>query len=428
MSYFFKREINSSNFFFRTLLRVKQSTSDSFNAHKFEQANENLYSGNLHLRLELQKATNRYTELLGIYESRCNELLFAHAAIVENENQYQSILNIMPQIAWTTDSEGWVNFINERWYEYTGLKRTNSIVGSWGETVHPDDIESVGERYLSIMNSNTGGEFEARTLRHDGHYRWFLTRMQAIRDKHDKVLFWIGTATDIDDLKLIQQQKDDFINIASHELKTPLTSLKVAIQLLTERKEDIDPVMRNKLISKAGKSLDKVVNLVEDLLVMGTINKGNFLLNKSLFTLDQLLAEYEMALAHRGNYRLEFSGELSTVIYADAPRIEQVLINLINNAIKYAPESFIITIDIRKLPTTVLISVIDKGPGIEDDLLLHIFDPYYQVATTKSNSSGLGLGLSISAEIIQLHNGKINAESKQGSGTRFYFSLPSSQP
>lgn len=147
-------------------------------------------------------------------------------------------METIPQIAWTNTLEGRVTFYNQRWYDYTGLNQQQVNVWGWKKIVHPDDLKLTLTKFRQIRKNYNGGEFQARFKNAEGLYRWHLHRLMPINngDMEDELL-WVGTATDIHELKLLQQQKDDFISIASHELKTPLTAMKISLQLLDEIKD-----------------------------------------------------------------------------------------------------------------------------------------------------------------------------------------------
>ena len=130
-------------------------------------------------------------------------------------------MDTIPQIAWTSNPEAEVEFFNQRWFEYTGLTYEETKSLGWRTVVHPDDLQYNLDQYKTIAENGVGGEFEIREKNKDGLYRWHLVRMRPIKDENGAVRLWVGTATDIQDLKQLQQQKDDFISIASHELKDP---------------------------------------------------------------------------------------------------------------------------------------------------------------------------------------------------------------
>lgn len=342
----------------------------------------------------------------------------------ESEEKFKSILNSIPQIAWTNTIEGDVNFYNQRWYDYTGLDFEQTKAWGWKEVIHPDDLQFNLNTFSSIINSDSHGEFEIREKRFDGAYRWHLVRIEPLKDKLGKVVLWIGTATDIQDIKDLQQQKDDFISVASHELKTPLTTLKATLQLMDQLKEKTSHVMLPQLIEQANKSMDKTSRLVEDLLNASRLNQGQLKLNKSVFTLSETFSRCSLYVESTNKYELILKGDSELHVIADEYQIDQVVVNLINNAIKYAPLSLKIYLIIEKDLNMAKISVKDNGPGIAPDLLPLLFNRYSRANPSGYQYSGMGLGLYISAEIIKSHGGQIGVDSELGKGTTFWFTLP----
>lgn len=219
------------------------------------------------------------------------------------------------------------------------------------------------------------------------------------------------------------KQKDDFISIASHELKTPITTLTASLQILNRMKDNPSKALPS-LIERANKSLDKVNILIKDLLNVTQFNNGQLHLNKSQFILSELLDDCCSHVRAEAGYILNTVGDLELQVFADAQRIAQVIVNFVNNAVKYAPESKEILITIEKVNGMAKVSVADKGSGIPEDKIPHIFDRYFRVDEKGSQYSGLGLGLYISAEIIRKHSGQIDAESELGKGSTFWFTLP----
>lgn len=358
-----------------------------------------------------------------VFAFEVTDMVIGKRQLQDSEKRYRSILNAMPQIAWTNAVNGEFNFVNERWHEFTGLSQQLPQPIQWQHLVHPDDLDQVIFQFNKIIAGNSGGEFELRYRGYDGQYRWFLNRMRMIRNEGREILFWVGTSTDIQELKVLQQQKDDFVNIASHELKTPLTSLKVSMQLINERSETLSPFMIASLMNRATKSLDKVVNLVEDLLNVGKLSQGQLHLERGWFHASQLISEYLRVLHLEGRYQIRFSGDLDVDIFGDLKRIDQVLSNMVNNAIKYAPESKNIEIDLIRTSEGIKVSVTDSGPGISPELIPHLFDRYYHVENRDFQNTGLGLGLYICAEIVRRHGGEIGVESGLGKGSTFWFTL-----
>ncbi|MDB5088197.1 MAG: hypothetical protein JWR09_2191 [Mucilaginibacter sp.] len=345
-------------------------------------------------------------------------------ALAESENRFRNMMETIPQIAWTNTFEGEITFYNQRWYDYTGLDSEQTKTWGWRKAIHPDDLQFTLEQFRTIRESRDGGEFQVRIKSTEGTYLWHLSRLMPINNEEGEIQLWVGTATDIHELRLLQQQKDDFISIASHELKTPITTLKASLQLLNQMKDNPSHKMLPVLIGQANKSLNKVTVLVEDLLNATKVNEGQLHLNKKLIVIAELIDECCHHIHMEGVYTVVTKGDMQLQVYADAERMNQVIINFINNAIKYAPESKIIKVCIEKVNDMAKVSVTDKGPGITTDKLTHLFDRYYRVETQGIQGSGLGLGLYICAEIIKKHNGQIGINSELGKGSTFWFTLP----
>jgi two-component system CheB/CheR fusion protein len=346
------------------------------------------------------------------------------AELEESEKKLQNIMDTIPQMAWTTTPGGEVEFYNRRWFEYTGLNYEQTRAAGWKAVVHPDDLQYNLEQYKSISENGVGGEFEIREKSKDGLYRWHLVRMRPITDENGKVRLWVGTATDIQELKQLQQQKDDFISIASHELKTPVTTLKASLQVMDKMKNNPSPDKFADMIGRANKSMNRVTTLIEDLLNVSKFSQGQFILNKKTFSVSKIVNDCCNHFRTIGPYNINVTGDMELQVSADADRIEQVLVNFINNAIKYAPKSNEIVVHIERTDYHAKVSVIDHGPGIPPEKVPRLFDRYFRAENPGYHSSGLGIGLYICAEIIKKHQGEIGVETELGKGSTFWFMLP----
>ena len=250
------------------------------------------------------------------------------------------------------------------------------------------------------------------------------TNAAPIRDEEGTIIGAIGTFTDVTHRRKAIEQKDEFISVASHELKTPITSLKGALQLLYRMKDRPDPATFSKFVEQANKSLNKVSILVDDLLNGTKVNEGQLQLHKEVFAIRTLIDDCCPHIRAEGIYHLVSTGEDQLEVEADAQKIDQVLVNLVNNAVKYGGASTTINIHTEKVKGFAKISVADKGPGIPTDQLPHIFERYYRGKGASRQSSGLGLGLYICAEIVKKHDGQIGVDSTIGKGSTFWFTLP----
>ena len=311
-----------------------------------------------------------------------------------------------------------------------GSKRFDEIFGvtspvSRAEVLtsfHPLDAHLSDEAHA--IARKTGKLFyEARIVLANNAVKWVRLQGNVHYDRDGNVKKLLGTVMDITALKQIQQQKDDFISIASHELKTPLTSLKASLQLL-ERMKANPTALLPRLIEQSNKSMEKISELVEELLNVTRINEGKVMLNKKKFNFAHMVDECCSHVIHLGTHELLVEGEKNLEITADENRIQQVVINFINNAIKYAPKSRQIFLTIEKDIYSVKVSVKDNGPGIPAEKLPYLFERYYRVDPNGIQASGLGLGLYISADIIERHGGKIGVDSEEGKGSTFWFTLP----
>lgn len=293
------------------------------------------------------------------------------------------------------------------------------------ESLHPDDVAIRNEAHeISLKTSKLF--YEARIIWDDDSTHWIRAQARRYTNADGQPSRLLGTALDITEYKRLQEQKDDFISVASHELKTPMTSVKAFMQVL-DRVVQADPTSEKVpyFISKVNSSLAKMQQLVESLLNVSKISSGQLGLQKTMFRMGDMVNECCDHVRMAGEYELQTTGDTDALVFADKYKIDQVLVNFVNNAIKYAPESKVIHIHISKPDNeTVKIEVRDAGPGISATKLPHIFDRYYRVDTSGLQYSGLGLGLYISADIVERHGGKIGVDSIEGEGSTFWFTLP----
>ena len=337
--------------------------------------------------------------------------------------QLAYVSNTIPQQVWTATPDGLLDFVNEQTIQYFGKTAAELLGANWAKVVHPDDLESAGKAWVHALATGEPYQTEFRLLSKEGSYAWHLARATAYSED-GKIGKWFGTNTNIDSHKRLEQHKTDFISIASHELKTPITSLKASLQLLHRMKDQPVMTILPKLIDQANRGIIKISSLVDDLLSVSRMSEGQVHVNKTTFCVGALLAVWCEHVTVEGKYTIVIEGELKTEVFADEHLIEQVVVNLVNNAIKYAPDSLEIRLVISEKTNAVKIEVIDAGPGIPAEKVPHLFDRYYRADHSGKQYSGLGLGLYICAEIIQRHGGTIGVDSEIGKGTKFWFEIP----
>jgi signal transduction histidine kinase/DNA-binding response OmpR family regulator len=358
-------------------------------------------------------------ELNRIQASLRSEIEFrkkVEGELEERAGELHSILESIPQIAFTTRADGQIEFVNEQWLCCAPSRHEFPLT-------HPDDAD-LPRVWTRTVASGEALELEVRIRRlESAEYRFHLLRAIPIREG-ETISKWVGTFTDIEDQKQAVKKKDEFISIASHELKTPLTTIKAYTQLLDR---NIGPEDDNKLyVDRALVQIRKLDNLIADLLDLSKIEGGKLKFNKKMFAFEATLnSAIEMIRQTWPDYEITRKGEADVEVYGDEMRIEQVIINYLTNAVKYSPERKEIEVSAEVRPDGCLfVKVRDFGIGIPKDHQANIFGKYYRVEEAANRFQGLGIGLYICAEIIRRHEGEFGVDSEPGQGSAFYFSVP----
>jgi two-component system, OmpR family, phosphate regulon sensor histidine kinase PhoR len=336
---------------------------------------------------------------------------------------FRFLADNIPVIIWTADADGKLDYVNRRWVEYTGFDLEESR-SKQAELVHPDDLQNGSIVWKEAVMTKRKFEREYRFKRSsDAAFRWHYAQAIPFRDDEDNITSWIGISIDIDDQKKELEKKDEFIGVASHELKTPLTSLKGYIQLL-EYVENL-PEEAATYISKAAASVNKLQHLIDELLDASKIEAGKLKFSKEILNLTDLVdicVENSNFMYHTRQIRKELSPGIK--VCGNAERLEQVLMNLINNAVKYSPQDKEIIVRVKTDLNSAIVSVTDFGVGMPESNQRMIFERFYRVDGHETSTPGLGVGLYIASKIIQEHGGEISVKSKLHEGSEFSFSLP----
>ena len=348
-----------------------------------------------------------------------------------SEQHLARILDTMSEGVCIIDKEGWLTYANKMAQKILGIsedeikKRTFYDV-KWQNKRLDGSPLPMEEHPMAIMLATGKQVFDheiaVQTVVGDLYY--ISINASPIFDEQGNLAGGVGTFMNVTNRRRIIQQKDEFISVASHELRTPVTALKASLQLLTKVPENRLQEKMPVLLQKANKSLNRVDTLIADLLNATNLNEGYLKLNKSRLKISELIEDCCDHVRLTGEYSIITEGECDLQVEADANRIDQVVLNFVNNAIKYAPASKVIRIRIERDGGFAKVSVIDEGPGIPPEKQQFIFDRYFRVDTSGLNYSGLGLGLYINSEIVKKHGGEIGVESKLGEGSAFWFTLP----
>jgi PAS domain S-box-containing protein len=318
---------------------------------------------------------------------------------------------------------------NDRLKSWFGVDKQHEVdLKDALEVIIEEDRVKVTEAILKALEKGSDGNYSVvYTIQNpkDKVKRIVAAKGKAMFDSEGNATRFSGILEDVTEDYQLQLRKDEFISVASHELKTPITSISASMQILQKftKTEDL-PDKVSLFINKASNNLNKLVHLLDDLLNVTKIQQGQLALNKTSFNLTELIKDCCEHLHTGGSHEFIIKGPDFLLVDADYRRMDQVMVNLLNNAIKYSPQAKKVEIFISNDEHNVTVSVRDFGIGINPDKLPHLFDRYYRVDALGHQFSGLGLGLYISSEIINRHGGKIGANSTLGDGSTFWFSLP----
>jgi PAS domain S-box-containing protein len=374
----------------------------------------------------------------------------AEEALRQSEERYRYLAEAIPQLVWTTDADGECNYVNQKLCEYTGLTFEEVKGDGWLSAIHSDDLQSSHEVWINAVQSRCFYQDEYRFRRgFDGTYRWHLIRGVPLKDEHGNVVKWFGTCTDIHEQKQIEVErarllelektarakaeeanriKDEFIAVLSHELRTPLNPILGWSKILRTRKLDETRIAQATATIERNAKLQ--LQLIEDLLDVSRILQGKLLLNITHVNLKALI----LAALETINLAVEAKSIQVTIrleenvgqVAGDSTRLQQVVWNLFSNAVKFTPNGGCVEVKLAQVDGYAQITVRDTGKGISPEFLPYVFDYFRQADSgTTRKFGGLGLGLALVRNIVEMHGGTVTADSLgENQGAKFIVSLP----
>ncbi|KQT22315.1 hypothetical protein ASG31_02980 [Chryseobacterium sp. Leaf404] len=298
------------------------------------------------------------------------------------------------------------------------------------EVIVPEDRDRVTQAIAKSLSKDSDGYYFAEYKiqnNTDKKIRLLQANGRVFFDNYGNALSLNGTLRDITEQKKEEQRKDDFMGMVSHELKTPLTSLKAYLQMMQRKETDSENSRQQNMLEKSLKQVDYMNGMINGFLNVSRLDSGQMHIEKSVFDFQLLFTEIEdEVLSTTQNRTFIFKSAGKKSISADRGKISQVLHNLIGNAVKYSPTHSSITVEYTfTIDNELKVSVTDQGTGIPQEDQERIFDRYYRVKDANSRSvAGFGIGLYLSKEIIELHDGKVLVQSVKDSGTTFTIILP----
>ena len=373
------------------------------------------------------------------------------AALTESEGRFRDLANALPQIVWTMHRDGDVAFVNQRWYDYTGLTPEGATGRVWMDPIHPDDRPQASGRWDQSQASGARFEVEYRFRRVDGAYRWYLVRAVPVRDSAQRVLSWIGSGTDIDDHKrdeaalrertqrLAQATKaladrnrelDQFAYVTSHDLKAPLRGIANLAQWIEEDLGELaSGDIRQQLDLLRGR-VHRMEALIDGILQFSRIGRAKETIER--VDLRELLDDTVDLLSPPPAFTIDTGdtgpdvGVALPVLTAERTRLQQVFANLIGNALKHhnrVDGRIAVRAHETEDPQFYEFTVADDGPGIAPQYHERIFG-IFQTLRPRDQVEGSGLGLALVKKIVEQYGGRIWLESAEGQGTTFHFTWP----
>jgi PAS domain S-box-containing protein len=355
-------------------------------------------------------------------------------ALKESERHHASVVAALAEGILIRDMDGVIRMANPSAMRILGLGQED-IIGKRSEelalvSIHEDGTEFLPEEHPALRALKNGRAHFNEIMglkRPNGEIVWILINAIPLsREGHEEPYAIVSSFVDITMRKNLEQQKDTFIGIASHELKTPITSMKLFADILYEQAKQEN----NKGMIESSQMIqsqsDRLLKLIGDLLDVSRIQAGKLSLNVHQFDLDELIKEIvtDIQFTTR-SHKIIYSSKPGKFVFADRDRIGQVLTNFLTNAIKYSPRANNIIVRTRKTSEALVVQVQDFGPGIPKEEQDKIFDRFFRTEYAREkNISGFGLGLYISSEIVRRHKGTLTVKSTVGQGSVFSFSLP----
>jgi PAS domain S-box-containing protein len=362
-----------------------------------------------------------------ISERKRNEM-----AMLASERRFRQLADAMPQIVWTADADGSVDYYNERWYEFTGFSRNTFGDVSWEPVLHPDDLQRCREAWQAAVRSGKPYSIEYRFWdRRERRWRWFMGRALPIRDAETRILKWFGSCTDIDEQKRVQddlrranEDLEQFAFSASHDLQEPLRTVKIYSELLAKRYGDRLDGDALQLMRYLRGGATRMETLLRDLLTYTQMTKfeGCDETADANETLEAALLSLAAAVSQSG---ARITADPLPSLSVHATHLQQLFLNLIGNALKYrSPERPpVVHVTAERQNKYWMFAISDNGIGIDPEYKENIFGLFKRLHTS-DEYSGTGIGLAICQRIVDRYHGRIWVESEAGQGSIFRFTLP----
>ena len=349
-------------------------------------------------------------------------------ALREAGERFRFLAESMPQKLFTAKPNGDIDYFNQQWMQFTGLAFEQIRDWGWTQFIHPDDLEETVRRWKQSLETGAFFHLEHRCRRQDGAYRWHLSRAHPMRDVEQKITMWIGSNTDIQEVKEADTRKNEFLAMLAHELRNPLAPIRSMLEIM--KRADGNPHLIEPALGTIERQVRHMTRLIDDLLDVNRISQGNLRLRLEEVELASVIHHVVEAIRPAcESAQVELTVTLpSQPLYLDADpvRLAQAFGNLLQNACKFSKPGGNIWLAVERQEGDVVVAVRDSGIGISSDVLPKIFEMFTQGDQSLERSQGgLGIGLTLVRRLVTMHGGSVQAFSDGADwGSQFIVRLP----
>jgi two-component system sensor histidine kinase VicK len=361
---------------------IKTSNPDELPIFKYEIAIDNTGSKATHYWTNLNEPILEEDGTVAyIINTTTNitERIKLEQAVEESEARFRIMAEGTKIYIAMADEESNAIYFNQAWSRLTGRSVEDLMAYGWVDLVHPDDKDRYLKIYLDAFKVKGPFHGDFRILNKEGEYRWLLADGSARWHKDGSFAGFVSVSIDITEQKESEQRKNDFISMVSHELKTPLTSMKSYIQVMQGKAKKAGDELTSAMLDKANKQVSRMTTLINGFLNVSRLESAQIYIEPKQFDLAELIKETEEdTLAHVSSHQVIFAPVEKTMVYADRDKIAQVIQNLIDNAVKYSPQGSKINLTCVTRKDEAIVSVTDDGMGISKADLPKLFERYYR--------------------------------------------------
>ncbi len=381
---------------------------------------------------QAQRDVNGTIEGVAVISNEVTAQAELHKKLKISEARFHQMTDIVPDMITNATVDGEVFYFNKLWTDFSGWSRKKIKKEGWGKLMHPDELQTVVRNWQQAVKTGDNFEMELRILDKNGDFKWHISRAIPVKDDNGKIILWVGANTEIQKIKEEEKIKEDFLKMASHELKTPVTSIKGYTQLLLSMLKNEEPYKFENIplipsLERIENQVSRLTRLISEILDLSRMDESKLELQRETFSMNELVENSVQDLKYTNEaYKIKIIHDDTVSVYADKDRINQVLINFITNAFKYSPNEINIIVRIYKVNgVNAAVSVKDKGIGIDKKDHEHLFERFYRVSgKDESTFTGFGIGLYLSKEIVERHQGTVTVKSIKGKGSEFIFTIP----